>query len=249
MKILDILYLIFTALILSYPLYEKYLIKDIYRTKVLYYVYAPLAAICLALMLWIAISANIESGSLISRLTNQEINIKSLFAENLRISSLEIQTRYKFEHENELIKAAFKMEKSNPIKMYFVNTDIEKDFVAFACDNPKMYCPNKNTVEFKFVFFPVNMAVLSGKPMDYLEKYDKIYFPWKSFTHFLALLKLGGAVEQSTDPKLFFQIIINGKVLIDEEVVIKDLDPSSVILIFNTEPEVFKDIEKRFLDL
>lgn len=248
MKIRDILYLIFTALILSYPLYEKYLIKDIYRSKVLYYVYAPLAAICLALILWITISAYIESSSITRRIKNQEIHTKSLFAENLRVSSIEIRARYKFEYKSEL-KATFKMEKANPIKTYFVNTNIKKDSVAFACDNPKVYYPNKNTVEFKFVFSPENMAELSGKPMDYLEKFDKIYFPWKSFTHYLALLKLGGAVEQSTDPKLFFQIIINGKVLIDQEEVIKDIDPSSVILIFNTEPELFKDIEKRFLDL
>jgi hypothetical protein len=248
MKIRDILYLIFTALILSYPLYEKYLIKDIYRSNALYYIYVPLAVICFVLMLWITISGNIESSSLTHRIKNQEINTRTLFAENLLISSLEIRTRYKFEYQNDL-KATIKMEKANPIKMYFVNTDIEKDSLAFVCDNPKIYFPNKNTIEFKFVFFPDDIAALSRKPMNFLEKYNKIYFPWKSFTHYLALLKLGGPIKQSTDPKLFFQIIINGKVLIEQDEVIKNIDPDSVILIFNTEPELFKDIEKRYLDL
>ena len=42
MKAHDFLYVIFTALILAYPLYEKLLIKEEYRTKVLYYGYPNL---------------------------------------------------------------------------------------------------------------------------------------------------------------------------------------------------------------
>lgn len=238
----------FTTLILAYPLYEKYIIKDIYRSKVLYYVYAPLAVICILLMLWITVSTNIESSNLTHRLSKQEDSTKSLVADNLKISSIEIRVRYKFEYKSEL-KAKIRMVKANPLKTYFVNTDIEKDFIAFECDNPKVFYPTNNTIEFKFDFSPKNMADLSGKPIDYLEKYDKIYFPWGSFTHYLALLKVGGAVEQLTDPMLIFQITINGKVLIDHEGSIKNLDPGSVIIIFNTEPEIFTDIVNRFLEL
>jgi hypothetical protein len=235
-------------LILAYPLYEKLIIKDTYRSKVLYYVYAPLSVICVLLLLWITISINIESSKLNQRLSKQEDSTKSLFGDNLKISSIEIRARYIFEYKSEL-KAKFRMYKANPLKLYFVNTDIKKDSLSFECDNPKVYYPKNNTVEFKFDFSPENMADLSGNSLDYLEKYDKIYFPWKSFTHYLALLKVGGPVEQSTDPMLIFQIIINGKVLIDHEGSINNLDPGSVIVIFNTEPEIFADIINRFLEL
>jgi len=248
MKAQDVLYVIFTTLILAYPLYEKLLIKEEYRTRVLYFGYVPLALACVLLMVWTIISANIESKRVGLRLTGQESSTKSLLAESLKISSIEVRTTYRFEYQSEL-KATFQMIKANPIKTYLVNSKSEKDSAPLACDNPKVYFPDKHTVEFKFAFQPETSTDLQGRTLGYLEKYDKIYFPWKSFTHYLAMLKVGGPVKQSTDPILDFQILINGRVLIDQREVIKDIDPNSVVLIFKTEPDMFKDIEFRFLDL
>lgn len=249
MKAHDILYIIFTALILGYPIYEKLLIKDEYRARVLYYGYLPLAIVCVGLMVLTIIAANIESRKVSLRLTNQEGRTESLRAESLKISSIEIQTTYKFEYRNEL-NATFKMMKANPIKTYFVNSKVEKDSISLVCDDPKVYFPDKHTVEFKFIFTPETPSELYGKPLGHLEKYDKIYFPWKSFTHFLALLKVGGGtIEQSTDPFMAFQMVLNGRVLIDQEEAIKNINPCDVVLIFQTEPELFKDIETRFMDL
>jgi hypothetical protein len=249
MKAHDILYIIFTALILSYPLYEKLLIKDEYRARVLYYGYLPLAIVCVCLMVWTIITANIESRKVRLRLTNQEIRTESLRAESLKISSIEIRTTYKFEYRNEL-NATFKMMKANPIKTYLVNSKAEKNSIPLVCDDPKVYFPGKHTVEFKFRFTPETPSELYGKSLGFLEKYDKIYFPWKSFTHFLALLKVGGGtIEQSTDPFMAFQVLLNGRVLIAQEEAIKNIDPSDVVLIFQTEPDLFKNIETRFMDL
>jgi hypothetical protein len=249
MKAYDILYIIFTALILAYPLYEKLLIKAEYRRRVLYYGYLPLAIVCVCLMGWTIIAANIESRKVSLRLTNQETRTESLRAESLKISSIEILTTYKFEYRNEL-NTTFKMMKANPIKTYLVNSKAEKDSISLVCENPKVYFPDKHTVEFKFKFTPDSPTGLYGRPLRHLEKYDEIYFPWKSFTHFLALLKVGGgSVEPSTDPLLAFQVLLNGRVLIDQKEAIKNIDPSDVVLIFQTEPDLFNDIETRFLDL
>jgi hypothetical protein len=248
MKAHDILYVIFTALILGYPLYEKLLIKDKYRTKVLYYGYLPLASVCVLLMVWTIISANIESKKIGLKLTQQENSTTSLKAESLKISSVEVRTTYRFEYRNEL-NATFQMMKANPIRTYLVNSKAEKDSLHFICDNPKAYFPDKHTVEFKFTFTPETPTELSGKAMSYLEKYDKIYFPWKSFTHYLALLKVAGSIEPSKHPVLAFQVLVNGRVLIDQEEVIKNIDPNDGVLIFQTEPDVFRDIETRFMDL
>jgi hypothetical protein len=248
MKAHDILYVIFTALILGYPLYEKLLIKEEYRTRVLYYGYVPLALACVLLMVWTMISANIESKKASLRLTNQESTTKSLRAESLKISSIEVRTSYSFEYRTEL-KATFQMGKANPIKTYLVNSKAEKDSVHLACDNPKVYFPDKHTIEFKFSFVPETPVELHGRALSHLEKYDKIYFPWKSFTHYLALLKVGGPIEPSTEPLLAFQVLVNGRVLIDQKETIKNIDPNDVVLIFQTEPDLFKDIETRFLDL
>jgi hypothetical protein len=159
-----------------------------------------------------------------------------------------VRTTYRFEYKNSL-NANFQMIKANPLKTYLVNSKAEKDSVALACDNPKVYFPDKHTVEFKFVFQPDQSTDLQGRPLGYLEKYDKIYFPWKSFIHYLALLTVGGPVIQSTDPILDFEILVNGRVLINQKEVIKDIDPNSIVLIFRTEPDLFKDIEVRFMDL
>lgn len=227
MKLQHILYLIFTALILAYPLYEKRLVPDIYRAKILYIFYAPLALVVFVLTAWMIISS---------------------VAESLKISSFEIRARYRFEYKENL-NVTIAMMKANPIKAYIVNSKEKTDSLSFTTDNPNMYYPNKHTVEFKFDFTLENPAVLYGKRMGFLEKYDSIYFPWKSFTHYLALLKVGGQPELSSDPILFFQIIINGKVYLDQIENIKDIDPGSTVLIYRPEPEVFKDIEMRFMDL
>ncbi len=247
MKAHNILSLIFTAFILAYPLYDKLLIKDTYRSTSLYYGYVPLALICLLLMLWTIISSNIESSRFHRKLTSQESRTESLLGESLKISSIEIRTTYRFKYQSEL-NATFNMQKANPIKSYLVNSEVEKDSLSFTCDNPNVYFPDRNTVEFKFTFIPEDPTDIHGKQLGYLEKYDKVYFPWKSFTHFLALLKLGSSMKTSTEPILIFQILINGRVLIDQIVVIKNIDPSSTVLIF-TAPELFKDIEIRSLDL
>lgn len=249
MKSHDILYIIFTALILGFPLYEKLLIKEEYRAKVLYYGYLPLAIVCVCLMAWTIITTNIESRKVKLRLTNQEKSTKSLEAESLKISSFEILTSYSFEYKNEL-KSTFQMTKANPIKTYLVNSKVKKDSIHLVCENPKVYFPGKHAVEFKFRFTPEVPTELYGKPMGQLEVYDKIYFPWKSFTHFLAMLKVGGgSVEPSAEPLMALQVLINGRVLIDHKEPINNLNPDDVIIIFKTEPDLFKDIETRFIEL
>jgi len=247
MKIQNILYILFTALILAYPLYEGKLVHEAYRLKILHYIYAPLALTILLLTIWKLVSSDKESFFFTQRLTKQESKTKALLAGSLKISSFEIRARYKFTYKNDL-DAKIIMEKANPIAAYIVNTEIKKDSISFTSDNPKTYYPNKHTIEFKFSFAPENPSDVYGKPLRFLEKFDSLYLPWQSFTHFLALLKLGGPVELSKDPLLDFQVLINGEVVIDQKEIIKDLDPDSVVLIFRTEPKLFKDIEKYFLD-
>ena len=247
MKIQNILYIFFTALILAYPLYERKLVHEAYRQIILYYVYAPLALTCLLLTIWTFVSSDKESSIFTQRLAKQEGKTKALVAGSLKISSFEIRARYKFIYKNEL-DAKIIMQKANPIKTYIVNTEVKKDSISFTSDNPKIYYPNKHSIEFKFSFAPENPSDVYGKPLRFLEKFDSLYFPWQSFTHFLALLNLGGPVELSEDPLLDFQVLINGEVIIDQKEKISDLPPDSVVLIFKTEPKLFKNIEKYFLD-
>jgi hypothetical protein len=247
MKSQNILYIFFTALILAYPLYEGKLVHEAYRQRILHYVYAPLALTCLLLTIWTLVSSDKESSLFSQRLIKQEGKTKALVAGSLKISSFEIRARYKFIYKNDLDTKII-MHKANPIAAYIVNTEVKKDSIAFTSDNPKIYYPNKHTVEFKFSFAPENPSDVYGKPLRFLEKFDSLYLPWQSFTHFLALLKLGGPVELSEDPHLDFQVLINGEVVIDQKEIIRDLDPDSVVLIFRTEPKLFKDIEKYFLD-
>ena len=63
------------------------------------------------------------------------------------------------------------------------------------------------------------------------------------------MLKVGGKVSPLSEQILFPQLIINGRVYIDQKQAIKDLAPDSKVLIFRTEPELFKDIEKHYLEL
>lgn len=247
MKIQNILYILFTALILAYPLYEGKLVHEAYRQKILHYVYAPLALACLLLTIWTIVSSYKESSIFTQRLTKQEGKTKALVAGRLKITSFEIRARYKFIYKNEL-DAKIMMQKANPTSAYIVNTEFKKDSISFTSDNPKIYYPNKRTIEFKFSFAPDPPSDIYGKPLSFLEKFDSLYLPWQSFTHFLALLELGGPVELSEDPYLYFQVLINGEVIIDQKEIIKDLPPDSVVLIFSTEPKLFKDIERYFLD-
>jgi len=248
MEIREILYLIFTALILAYPLYEGKLLSERYKRKIRYFVYTPLAFICLLLTIWLVVSASIEIDIFGSRLTEQEHSTKSLVAASLKISSFEIITRYQFVYKKDL-KAKIRMQKANPIRAYIVNSKVEKDYVSFVNDVPKVEYPNRKTIDFKFTFAPESPAEVYGRPLGFLEKYDTLYLPWGSFIHYLALLKLGGPTELSSDPILFFQIIINGRVILDQREPIKDLDPDTKVLIFRTEPDLFKDIEMRILNM
>ena len=247
MKIQNVLYIFFTALILAYPLYEGKLVHEAYRQKILHYVYAPLALTCLLLTIWALVSSDKESFIFTQRLAKQEGKTKALVAGRLKITSFEIRARYKFIYKNEL-DAKIMIQKANPITAYIVNTEVKKDSISFTSDNPKIYYPNKHTIEFKFSFAPENPSDVYGKPLRFLEKFDSLYLPWQSFTHFLSLLKLGGQVELSEDPILDFQVLINGEVIIDQKEIIKDLPPDSVVLIFRTKPKLFKDIERYFLD-
>jgi len=247
MKIQNILYIIFTALILAYPLYEGKIVQEAYRQKILHYVYGPLALACLLFTIWNIVSSDKDSAVIFQRLTKQEGNTKALVAGRLKITSFEIIARYKFIYKNKL-DAKIMMQNANPISAYIVNTRVKKDSISFTSDNPKIYYPNKHTIEFKFTFAPENPSDIYGKPLGFLENFDSLYLPWQSFTHFLALLKLGGPVELSEDPHIDFQVLINGEVIIDRKEIIKDLPPDSVVLIFRTEPKLFQDIEKYFLD-
>lgn len=248
MKTRDILYLFFTSLILAYPLYAEKLVSETYRAKILYFVYAPLALVCLLIMIWTFVSSNIEISVFGRRLANQEHSTKSLVAASLKISSFEIIARYQFEYKEDL-KAKIIMQKANPIRAYIVNTKAEKDYISFTNDVPKLEYPTKKTIDFKFTFTPESPTEVYGRPLEFLEKYDSLYFPWASFIHYLALLKVGGPTELSSDPILSFQVIINGRVILDQGETIKDLDPDSKVLIFRTEPDLFKDIEMRFLNM
>jgi len=181
----------------------------------------------LAIIIWTLVSSRAESDKFFQKLTRQENSTKSLIAESLKISSFEIRTRYRYEYKNEL-GVQIEMKKSNPIKAYIVNNEKEKDSISFINDSPKIYYPNKNTLEFNFNFSLEEPSKVYGKPLKLLEQYDKIYFPWKSFTYFLALLKVGGrSPELASEPILFFQIIINGRVYLEQKEIIKDIEPSA----------------------
>jgi hypothetical protein len=249
MEAIDILYVIFSGFILAFPLYEKMVIKEEIRSKVLYYVYAPLAFVCLILMVWSTISSNIEKRKFVKRLAIQEKSTLSLEEENLKISSFEISTNYQFKYKDKL-RFKFSMDKRNPIKTSVVNTDEAHDSITFTCDDPKVFYPDEHTIEFKFYFKPDSPSDIYGKPLSYLSKYDKIYFPWKSFTHYLALTKVGGPIEKSDfPPTLDFKVMINGRVLLDQTEEIKNIDPKSVVLIFPSQSHLFIEIEKWYLDL
>lgn len=249
MKIHDILYLIITALILAYPLYEKKFIKEEYRSKLLYFFYSPLAFCCLILMVWLTISTNIANTNTDNGIRNQEVKSKALIAEKLKISSFEIKTKYTFEYKNSLKAKVYMDKQPRPIKTYLVNSEKQKDSIAFVCNNPHVYYPKDNTVEFNLDFIPENPMELYGKPLYFLSNYEKVYFPWEQVTIYLALFKVGGKVEKAKEPTVSFQIIINGKPYLENTDEIKNLEPGSVILIFQTKPEIFENIEQHFLNL
>ena len=246
MKIPSVLYLIFSALILSYPLYEEVIFKEEIREDMLLFVYSPFALICFGLMFYEALSTNKIFKKFNILHGNHTKITDSLISQNLSISKIKIHTKYIFRYKQELT-AKIVMQKNNPIRAYFIDTEDKKNHLEFLCDNPQIYYPDKNAIEFSFSFRPSHPSKVYGKQVADLERFDQIYFPWQSFIHFLALLKVGGEVQKDSEPTLNFQIVINDVVYIDHESLIENIPDDSQVIIFNTEPSIFSNIDENYL--
>lgn len=241
----NILLLIFTLLIVAYPFLEK-LIGQENRDKVLIYIYAPIGLLYLIITSWVILSSHFETNQLANKMLSQEKITGSLTAVIGKVSSFEIRTRYVFEYEYEVNRIT--MDKANPIKAYLVKSQDKSKKIVFSTDNPKIYYPTKNMLEFRFSFTPENPEEIFGKKFSLLENFDLLYLPYQSFTHFLALVSIGKENKLKSIPLVYFQVIINGKVYIDEKQEIKDIEPGSLVLIFQSQPKLFENIENYFLD-